>query len=163
MNASMKSTQRCLGRLLLLCTLAVPYGIAAAAEDPSTVVQETADALLGLISEAESYVEEDPERFFTRVEKLLSSVVDFDRFARSVMATHYKTASEEQKRRFAENFKWGLVRTYALALTEYGGDGKPLVTKPPKQRNPKRQSIPMEIQMSSGDVYELVYFHGAHR
>ena len=39
------------------------------------------------------------------VEALLSQVVDFDSFARSVMAVHYRKASPEQRERFAETFK----------------------------------------------------------
>ena len=40
------------------------------------------------------------------VEAVLAPVVDFPGTARSVMAVHYKQASEEQRARFAEVFKW---------------------------------------------------------
>jgi phospholipid transport system substrate-binding protein len=92
------------------------------------------------------------------VEALLSPVVDFESFARSVMAVHYRKASPEQRQRFAESFKWGLVRTYALALTEFDDGGKVVVVPPDRPpRNPKRQTVKMEIRTQQGEVYPVLY------
>ena len=121
------------------------------------LVQETSDKMLALIDEAKGYVAEDPERFYLAVEALLSSVVDFRRFAGSVMASYYKKATPEQRARFADSFKWALVRTYGLALTEFDGGKIVLVpaTKPP--RGPDRMSVKMEIQTATGQIYPVVY------
>jgi phospholipid transport system substrate-binding protein len=89
------------------------------AQSPDAVIERTSDALLVLIEESRAYVKEDPERFYQAVEALLRPVVDFKGFARSVMAAHYKSANADQRERFAETFKWGLVRSYSLALTEF--------------------------------------------
>lgn len=134
-------------------------GIVAGAElDTSAhdLVERTSQELLTLIEASRSYADEDSERFFIEVEAMLAPVIDFKGFARRVMSVHYKQATEEQRERFAENFKWGLVRTYALTLTEFK-DGKVVVLPPEKPpRNPKRRNVKMEIH-TSGAIYPVVY------
>jgi len=124
---------------------------------PVEMVRQTSDAVLALIDKAQGYASEDPERFYREVESLLSPVVDFKSFARSVMASYYRQATPEQRQRFADTFKWGLVRTYALALTDFK-DGKVIVVPPDRPpRNPKRQTVKMEIHTSAGEVYPVLY------
>ena len=93
------------------------------AETAREVVEIATEEVLALIKSAQGYAEEDPDRFYREAELLMRSVVDFRRFARAVMGPWYKKATPEQRERFAESFKWTLVRTYALALTEFR-DGK---------------------------------------
>ncbi len=150
-------------RLVGFGLFAVLMGVSAQAleEDwrqAEAVVQATSDSMLVLIDEAREYAEEDPERFYVEVETLLSPVVDFPRFAGSVMGKkYYQMASSEQRQRFAESFKWGLVRTYSLALTEFN-DGKLVLipaTMPP--RRPDRVSVNQEIRTAAGQVFPMVY------
>jgi phospholipid transport system substrate-binding protein len=139
------------------------FGVSAGAleeewRQAEVVVQETSDSMLVLIEEARSYADEDPERFYTAVEALLSPVVDFPRFAGSVMGKkYYQQASKEQRERFADSFKWGLVRTYGLALTEFNDGELKLVpaTNPP--RRPDRVSVNQEIHSAAGQIYPVVY------
>ncbi len=122
------------------------------------VVQDTSDSMLVLIESGRSYAQDDPERFYQEVEALLSPVVDFQRFAGSVMGKkYYQQATKEQRSRFVDSFKWGLVRTYSLALTEFQ-DGELVVvpaTKPP--RRPDRVSVNQEIHTAGGQVFPVVY------
>lgn len=150
-------------RLVGVGLFAVLIGVSAQAleEDwrqAEAIVQATSDSMLVLIDEAREYAEEDPERFYVEVETLLSPVVDFPRFAGSVMGKkYYQMASSEQRQRFAESFKWGLVRTYSLALTEFN-DGKLVLvpaTVPP--RRPDRVSVNQEIRTAAGQVFPVVY------
>ncbi len=131
---------------------------ATAAPKPAmAVVDDSSKALPNLIESSREYATEDKERFYSEVEALLAPVVDFRVFARGVMATHYKRATPEQRTRFAESFKWSLVRTYALALTEFR-DGEVRVLEPEKpSSNPKRDRVKMEIRTTAGDVYPIVY------
>ena len=121
------------------------------------VVRQASDDMLQLIESGRSYVDDDPERFYNEVEALLNPIVDFDRFARNVMGPHWKRATEDQQQRFIHSFKWGLLRTYAVALTEFS-DGEVLVLEPDRPpRNPARRNVKMEIKTSGGDVYPIVY------
>jgi len=132
------------------------YADIAKAETASDMVRQTSDEVLRLIEAAKGYAEEDPERLYRNVEALLSEVVDFHGFARSVMGPHSRDASAEQLERFAETFKWSLVRTYALALIEFD-DGEVVVVPPDRPpRNPQRQTVKMEIR-AGGEVYPVLY------
>jgi phospholipid transport system substrate-binding protein len=145
-----------LTRFLLTGLLCLAAGAAAQIREAEDLVAQTTDRMLVLIEEAKSYVDEDPERFYSEVETLLRPVIDFPRFARSVMAAHYRDATPEQRERFAEGFKWTLVRTYALALTEFNDGQVTILPSERPPRRPDRASVKQEIR-SGGDVYPVVY------
>ena len=60
--------------------------IQAQIREAEDLVEKTTAEMLVLIEEAKVYVDEDPDRFYVSVEALLNPVIDFPRFARSVMA-----------------------------------------------------------------------------
>ncbi|MGE0625257.1 MAG: phospholipid-binding protein MlaC [Pseudomonadales bacterium] len=145
----------------MLRTLAIALAVVAASasaqmNEAELLVDRTTGEVLALIDEAKGYVDEDPERFYVAVEALLNPVIDFPRFARSVMAAYYKRATPEQRDRFAEGFKWSLVRTYALALTEFNDGGVTVVPSDRPPQRPDRASVKQEIR-SSGEIYPVVY------
>jgi phospholipid transport system substrate-binding protein len=148
--------------LLLLVSVAgvMVAGRASAATPTVTAeqrVQAVSDAVLALIEQARGYAKDDPERFYREFTALLDPAVDFDAFARSVMATHFRAATPEQRRRFSDSFKWGLVRTYALALTEFSNGTIRLLPNTQPQRNARLQSVRMEVVTPSGSVYPVQY------
>ncbi len=123
---------------------------------PHQFIADTSRSLLALIGAARGYADEDPERFFAALESLLSSAVDFEGFARRVMAAHYRRATAQQRARFSETFKWSLIRTYALALTEFT-DGEVVVLPPDgPARHPARRAVKTEIH-DRGEVYSVIY------
>ena len=139
--------------------LALSAGMARAAQfesAPHQVVADTSAELLRLIDEGRGYADSDPERFFAAVEALLAPVVDFEGFARRVMSAHYRKATPEQRQRFAETFKWGLVRTYSLTLTDFTGGEVVVVPPDAPPRHPRRRNVKMEIHQG-GEVYPVLY------
>jgi len=139
-----------------IALLAAAQSSSAATKEAEALIQRTTDDLLALIEEAKVYVDEDPDRFYLAVEKLLEPVIDFPRFARSVMAVHYKAATPEQRDRFTEGFKSSLVKTYALALTEFNDGAVTIIPSDRPARRPDRASVKQEIR-SSGQIYPVVY------
>jgi phospholipid transport system substrate-binding protein len=139
---------------LAILILAMP--LSAQITEAEALIQKTTEEMLVLIDEAKVYVDEDPDRFYVVVEQLLEPVIDFPRFARSVMAVHYKGASAEQRDRFTEGFKWSLVRTYALALTEFNDGSVTIIPAERPPRRPDRASVKQEIR-SGGEIYPVVY------
>ena len=147
------------GFAVCLGALAVAAGVARAAQfesAPHQLIADTSTDLLRLIEEGRGYADSDPERFFAAVEALLAPVVDFEGFARRVMSAHYKEATPEQRQRFAETFKWGLVRTYSLTLTDFT-EGEVIVVPPDgPPRHPRRRNVKMEIHQG-GEIYPVLY------
>lgn len=149
-------------RLVKLCIVFLlglaPWGLSAvAAPTAEQRVQDVSDRVLALIEEARGYAQEDPERFYREFTAILDPAVDFDAFARSVMAVHFRAATAEQRRRFADSFKWGLVRTYALALTEFSNGTIRIVPNSKPTQNKRLQSVRMEVTTPSGNVYPVQY------
>ncbi|MGA0838671.1 MAG: MlaC/ttg2D family ABC transporter substrate-binding protein [Pseudomonadales bacterium] len=150
------------GRLALLIALVAiawfPARLAAAtALSAEERVQQVSDSVLVLIEAARGYANDDPERFYREFTAILDPAVDFDAFARSVMAVHFRAATPEQRRRFADSFKWGLVRTYALALTEFSNGTVRVVPSAKPAQNKRLQSVRMEVTTPSGNVYPVQY------
>ena len=143
--------------MLLIVALWLTTGAASAQiREAEAVVEKTTEEMLALIEEARLYVDEDPERFYREVEELLTPVIDFPRFARSVMATHYRRATPEQRRRFEEGFKQSLLRTYARALTEFHDGGVKILPSDRPPSRPDRVSVKQEIR-SGAQIYPVVY------
>lgn len=129
-----------------------------ALQSPSaeTAVDEATAEIMAFIRSAQGYASSDPERFFTEVEALMGPLIDFERFARNVMGAYYKAATPAQRSEFAESFKWSLVRTYALALTEFN-DGDVRVVSPRRPpRDPEAVKVTQEIGVN-GRTYAVVY------
>ncbi len=146
-----------LGLLALLAApLRADVANAVKADTAHEAVELATGEVLALIKEGQTYVADDPDRFYVEVEALLRPLIDFKRFARNVMGVHYRAAQPPQRERFAESFKWSLVRTYAVALTEFR-DGKVEVL-PPKRppRSPDRADVTQEITYQ-GRTYVVVY------
>ena len=123
---------------------------------PHRIIQQLSVDLLDLIEASRDHVDEDRDRFFEEVDALLSPAIDFSGFARGVMSVHYRKATAEQRRRFADNFKSGLLRTYALSLTSFE-DGEVVVLPPDgPPRRPDRQNVRMEIR-TAGNAYSVIY------
>lgn len=158
MSSSESSRRRSRWLLTGACLVAVVAGAAAVGQmrEAEDLVAETTDKVLALIEDARGYVDQDPERFYGEVEALLDPVIDFPRFARGVMAVHYKQATPEQRARFTEGFKKSLVRTYALALTEFNDGGVAIVPSERPPKRPDRASVKQEIR-SGGEVYPVIY------
>ncbi len=137
----------------------------AQASEPSAheTIRATSNQLVTLIDEARGYVKEDPERYHAQVQALLDPVVDFDSFSRLVMASHYKRASAEQRRRFADTFKSSLVKTYASALMEFSNEEIKVLDPTRAPRDPRRPTVDMEITTASGAVYPLSYTMGKNK
>ena len=123
---------------------------------PHRLVRVKSEELLALIDASRADVDEDPERFLAEVDAVLSPVIDFRGFARGVMSVHYRKASDVQRKRFADNFKTSLLRTYALSLTRFV-DGEVVVLPPDgPPRRPNRQNVRMEIR-TGGNVHPVIY------
>ena len=152
-----------LAAMLALAGAASVASTAASAKSPEDQVRDVSDAVLALIEEARGYAEDDPERFYGEITTLLDPFVDFDSFARSVMAVHFRDATPAQRRRFSDSFKWGLVRTYALALTEFSNGKVTVLPADQGQRNPGRHTVRMEVVTPSGSVYPIQYTMGQNR
>jgi len=164
-------TVRRLGAVLLtMMTLMLPTLSLA----DSSVALKTADSattrILELSTEERSYVDTDPERYYRQVSDVLNEVMDFESFARGVMATYasarqynaLETDAERQQfnqriQRFGDKLERILIITYSDAVLSFKGEKITLSIAPGSDVAPRRAIINQEIYSNTGKVYLVQY------
>ncbi len=106
--------------LLLMCLWAQPL---MAAKDPQAVVKETTDKILGKIQQHRQELDRSPEKIYPLVEDMVLPQFNFSRMSQLVLGRHWEKATAKQKEQFTQEFRELLVRTYAVALLNYSGQG----------------------------------------
>lgn len=124
---------------LILLVLSMSSLLTQAIEQPAATahqtIEATTDKVMSIIVEAQEYYEQDPQRFYSAIETVLTEVVDFNSFARGVMGKYaskkaYKALKSKEEKaefkqrmvRFSDTFKTGLVQTYAKGLLAFNGN-----------------------------------------
>ncbi len=130
--------------------------------EPYQLVQQTTEQVLAVIREGKGYYDKDPAKFNRQVEAVLDNIVDFDSFARGVMGPYagqqrYQALATEQEKtafrarvqQFSNQFRQGLIETYAKGLLKF--DGQKIETLPPRRGD----------NVASGNVAVLQNIYGA--
>lgn len=136
------------------------------------VVRETTRQVMSAVEEAQSYVDEDPERYYGEVQAILDPVIDFRGFARGVMGPYatserYRSLDDAgraqlraQLDRFTEVMRVGLVRTYSKGLLAFGGS-RIEVSKPAlDEAEQSRVSVEQLIFSEEAEPYRVMYQMG---
>lgn len=104
----------------LVFSLALNTAVAVADNaDPATLVRATSDRMLVVLKEQHTVIKAEPQRLYELVDDIVLPHFDFERMARWVLGKHWKRASPEQQKRFVDEFRTLLVRTYGTALLDY--------------------------------------------
>lgn len=115
---------------LLLACVALP---AFAQEAPDALVKRVSEEALQIIRTDPKVQAGDQASIRDLMESKLAPNFDFDRMTALAAGRAYRSATPEQKKRLADEFKTLLVRTYSGALTQYRDqrlDYKPLRADP---------------------------------
>ena len=120
------------GWLLALASflLAAP---ALAQEAPDALVKRVSQEALAIIKSDPKVQAGDQARIREVIETRLTPYFDVDRMTALAAGRAYRSATPEQKKRLAEEFKTLLIRTYSTALNQYRDqslDYKPLRADP---------------------------------
>lgn len=145
----------------LLAGLALALSVETHAQEPQQSAHEFAegvkDELVAVIrNKAQLEEEGGSEKYVAAVQAVLEPVVDFDYIARGVMGRHAEEASSEQRRRFVEEFKQSLVKTYANGLAGYGDYDITVV--PPEEDVTGKSRVSVWLNVSKGNVTHRLAF-----
>jgi len=155
--------------------LAAVAGADAAQESDLTarqVVLDTTEQVMSVVLKANSYVDEDPERYYKQIQAILDPVIDYRGFARGVMGPYatserYRSldaAGRDQLRtqldRFTEVMRVGLVRTYSKGLLAFGGSRIEVSDPDSGEADPSRVSVRQLVYGDEGEPYVLFYQMG---
>jgi phospholipid transport system substrate-binding protein len=99
-----------------------PAASLAAPVPPDQVVKETTGKLQAEIGKREKEFRANPARLYAFVDQVIVPKFDQEYIAKLMLARNWKTASDDQRKRFQAAFKNMLVNSYADALVEYHND-----------------------------------------
>ena len=106
--------------LLLVFSVNTVHAMSQTAEE---VVKITADQMLDRLSAERANLELHPEKIFDLIHEIVIPRFDFLSMSKWVLGKQaWKTANENQREQFMEQFRTLLVRTYAKALLEYSDE-----------------------------------------
>ncbi|MFT4518930.1 MAG: phospholipid transport system substrate-binding protein [Halioglobus sp.] len=142
-----------------------------AQSDPYTLVGDTTTRVMSVVSTAEDYVDEDPERYYSQVQEILDPLIDYRGFARKVMGPYasskrYRSLDEagrqqlkDQLDEFTQIMRLGLVRTYSKGLLAFG-DARIEVETPESIDVVDRISVRQSIYTDNPQPYIVLYQMG---
>ncbi len=105
--------------ILLTFVLGFAVSAAHAAPAPNQLVRERTDKIISLLKVNKNTYAKDRKKLYTMVQEQVLPYFDFRAMSRLVLGKHWREASEDQRNRFANEFRDLLVRTYATALLKY--------------------------------------------
>jgi phospholipid transport system substrate-binding protein len=124
---------RGIGVALLLAVLAVAAPPALAQEAPDALVKRVSTEALTTIKSDPQIQAGDVTHIRELIETKLAPHFDMTRMTALAMGKNWRTATPEQQKRLADEFRTLLVRTYSTALTKYRDETieyKPLRANP---------------------------------
>jgi len=107
---------RTFSMLLLLVALA-PFASARAAADAQSVVADFGSSALGMLGDSRVSLAERQKRFHD----LLDRDFDFQQVARFVLGRYWQSASDDQRKRFAQVFEDYVVLSYSKRFDDFTG------------------------------------------
>lgn len=120
-TTSMRARRALLAFALLVASLTgfLAPRLALAQEAPDALVKRVADEVLQIVRSDPKVQAGDQQRIKEVVESKLLQHFDFMRMTALAMGRNWRSASPEQQKRLADEFRTLLVRTYSGALSQY--------------------------------------------
>ncbi|KAB2930545.1 MAG: ABC transporter substrate-binding protein [Candidatus Contendobacter sp.] len=140
---------------LLLLTL-VSGALWAAAKPPQEVVQDTSERMLSALHQNYAALKQDSSRIYGLVDQIVLPNFDFELMSRWVLGRAWQQATPEQRRRFTEEFRALLVRTYAKALLEYANE-EVRVPPQPNADEGSETTVKTEVRLKVGQPIQINY------
>ena len=144
-------------------------------QSPYAVVEHATERVMAVVTEAQTYADEDPERYYGEIQDILDPVIDFRGFSRSVMGPYasserYRSLDEagrtqlrDQLDRFSEVMRLGLVRTYGKGLLAFGGSRIEVVQPEEDTATAPRVSVRQLIYSDESEPYVVLYQMGRNK
>ena len=130
---------------------------------PHQVVEEVTGQLMKIVSNGKQALEKDPEKYYAEVQTVMEQVVDFNYIAKNVMgAKYWRSATNEQKKKFVDVFTSGLVQTYAKGMANFADLDISVMPPDSDLGDKKRVAVIQKFQGPEG-VNRVAYTMGLHK
>ncbi|MGH8551118.1 MAG: MlaC/ttg2D family ABC transporter substrate-binding protein [Methylococcales bacterium] len=86
------------------------------------MVENTTSQVLDTLKKNKERLKQDKAELYRLVNEIIVPHFDFRSMSRLVLGKHWRQSSDEQKKRFTEEFKTLLVRTYSTTMLDFTGE-----------------------------------------
>jgi phospholipid transport system substrate-binding protein len=144
------------GDLVMAQAAPAPAAANATAQQPSDIVQASAQGILKDLDANRDMYKKDPAKVSALVDKYLLPHFDTEYAARLVLAKYWRTATDDQKKRFIDAFYHSLLSNYGSALAEFTSDKLKVF---PSNVSPTddHATVRTEIKRDNGDRIAVNY------
>lgn len=164
--------------ILLCCTgsftvLAQSENLGASNLGPADVIAHVTADVMNIVSEANTYFDEDPDRYFREIDAALAELVDWRGFATAVMGEYYsrgrtldaagREALKRQRDDFAVRLREGLIRSYAKGLLAFGGARMEVQGVEASPQSTRIASVTQLVYGDADRVYTIRYQMGQYK
>ena len=87
---------------------------------PEMIIEQTSTQLLDIINQESDRIREDVKFVDSIVNDIIVPIIDLQSMAKLILGKHWKTAPEQQRNDFIDEFKNMLIRTYAKSVADFG-------------------------------------------
>ena len=140
---------------------------------PDQVVRDVTEQVMRVVAEANTYFDEEPERYYREIDAALAALVDWRGFATAVMGDYYsrgrsmdsagRTNLKRQRDEFAENLREGLIRSYAKGLLAFGGAKMEVQGVEASPQSARIASVTQLVYGEADRVYTIRYQMGQYK
>ena len=123
---------------------------------PEQIVEDTSTEVLRVVNGETERIKNEPGYVNQVIDELILPIVDLQAMGKLILGKHWKTASEEQRARFIDEFKSMLIRTYAKSIADYG-HAKVSVMVPKAKSQGKYYTVNTELDLGSGVPLNVAY------
>jgi phospholipid transport system substrate-binding protein len=127
-----------------------------AESNPQLIVQKATEQMMTELRDQRDAISEDKTIVNEIVERVLLPEIASNTIARKVMGKYARTATDEQKKRFAAAFKGYMIRFYSNAFAEYTDETVEYL-EAPDFANERRVTIRTKLNLAAGEPVPINY------
>lgn len=164
---------------MVLCLAVVQSGpvraeqATAAQKGPAEVISDVTAQVMTVVAEADTYFDQDPDRYYQEIDGALAELVDWRGFATAVMGEYYSRGRsmdqagranlKRQRDDFAATLREGLIRSYAKGLLAFGGARMEVEGVEASPQSARVASVTQLVYGEADRVYTIRYQMGQYK
>lgn len=146
-------------KLIIAMIVGFPFlgsAVVAASQTPVEVIESAVDELATALDGRRDVLAEDRDELYQIIDGILLPRFDRTYAARLVLARHWKTASDDQKRRFIDAYYNSMLQRYADGVLEFQEDQVEILTFRGDLSKPRVQAKTM-VRLDDGSRVPVDY------
>ena len=137
------------------------------------VISDVTAQVMTVVAEANTYFDENPDRYYREIDDALAGLVDWRGFATAVMGEYYSRGRamdqagranlKRQRDDFARTLREGLIRSYAKGLLAFGGARMEVQGVEASPQSARVASVTQLVYSEAERVYTIRYQMGQYK